>query len=206
MFALFLDKLYILRYYAICSMLSACRWGRMWYISPAGMRISFSTRKPCTVHMGVLRTVGFVQAVIALLTKILSSFSFAGFPCLWLAIRVLLVPFQHLLHLPKIQRLVLLLQHWQYSWHIIRWLSTNAWPSYDALQAFSQCIFKNLVDRSCRFIHRGYGYSNFSGVYSIPFQKIPYFQRRDHSFTHMIIFFIVQYYYLVFRELWNTCI
>ena len=51
----------------------------MWYISPAGMRISFSTRKPCTVHMGVLQTVGFVQAVIALLTKILSSFSLLGF-------------------------------------------------------------------------------------------------------------------------------
>ena len=50
----------------------------MWYILPAGMRISFSTRKPCTVHMGVLRTVGFVQAVIALLTKILSSFSLLG--------------------------------------------------------------------------------------------------------------------------------
>ena len=51
-----------------------------------------------------------------------------------------------------------------------------------------------------------YGYSNFSGVYSIPFQKIPYFQRRDYNFTNTIIFFVVQYYYLVFRELWNTCI
>ena len=37
--------------------------------------------------------------------------------------------------------------------------------------------------------------------YSIPFQKIPYFQGRDYSFTHTIIFFVVQYYYLVFREL-----
>ena len=31
-----------------------------------------------TVHMGVLRTVRFVQAVIALLTRILSSFSLLG--------------------------------------------------------------------------------------------------------------------------------
>ena len=51
----------------------------MWYTSSGGMRISFSTHKPCTVHMGVLRTVGFVQAIIALLTRILSSFSLLGF-------------------------------------------------------------------------------------------------------------------------------
>ena len=50
----------------------------MWYISPAGMHNFFFTRKPCKVHMGVLRAVGFVQAVIALLTKILSSFSLLG--------------------------------------------------------------------------------------------------------------------------------
>ena len=50
----------------------------MWYTSPGGMQISFSTRKPCIMHMGVLRIVGFVQAVIALLTRILSSFSLLG--------------------------------------------------------------------------------------------------------------------------------
>ena len=50
----------------------------MWYISPVGMRISFSTRKPCIMHMGVLQTLGFVQVVIALLIKILSSFSLLG--------------------------------------------------------------------------------------------------------------------------------
>ena len=39
---------------------------------------SFFTCKPCTVHMGVLQIVGFVQAVITLLTKILSSFPLLG--------------------------------------------------------------------------------------------------------------------------------